>query len=70
MATIDVHSWFSRALLDAYVGGSRTWFAYRADRFKPRIGAGAFDYDFGAVENTDNKFTKSYLNLACGPLPF
>ncbi|KAF9778983.1 cytochrome P450 [Thelephora terrestris] len=27
------------------------------------IGAGAFDYDFGALEETDNKFTKSYANL-------
>ncbi|KAF9785284.1 cytochrome P450 [Thelephora terrestris] len=27
------------------------------------IGAGAFDYDFGAVENTDNKFTKTYTNM-------
>ncbi|KAF9779010.1 cytochrome P450 [Thelephora terrestris] len=43
-AIIDVHSWLSKATLDA-------------------IGAGAFDYDFGALENTDNKFTKSYANL-------
>ena len=30
---------------------------------EPSIGAGAFDYDFGALENSDNKFTKSYTNL-------
>lgn len=27
------------------------------------IGAGAFDYDFGGLEDTDNKLTKSYKNL-------
>lgn len=30
------------------------------------IGAGAFDYDFGAVEGTGNKFTESYTNLNFG----
>jgi len=30
------------------------------------VGAGAFGYDFGALENTDNKFTKSYMGLAFG----
>ncbi|KAF9787520.1 cytochrome P450 [Thelephora terrestris] len=30
------------------------------------IGAGAFDYDFGALENKDNKLTKSYENLTFG----
>ena len=34
------------------------------------IGAGAFDYDFGALENTDNKFTKSYTNLLCVSISF
>ena len=28
-----------------------------------RIGAGAFEYDFGALDETDNPFTKSYTNL-------
>ena len=28
-----------------------------------RIGAGAFDYDFGALDDTDNPFTKSYTNV-------
>lgn len=27
------------------------------------IGAGAFDYDFGALENAENKLAKSYTNL-------
>jgi len=27
------------------------------------IGAGAFGYDFGALDDTDNPFTKSYTNL-------
>ena len=28
-----------------------------------RIGAGALDYDFGALDDMDNPFTKSYMNL-------
>lgn len=28
------------------------------------------DYDFGALENTDNKLTKSYANLMYGSLTF
>ena len=36
---------------------------YDANSSKTSIGAGAFDYDFGALENTDNKLTKSYTNL-------
>jgi len=27
------------------------------------IGAGAFEYDFGALDETDNPFTKSYMNI-------
>jgi len=27
------------------------------------IGAGAFEYDFGALDDTDNPLTKSYLGL-------
>ena len=34
------------------------------------IGEGAFGYDFGALENTDNKLTRSYRNLAYGLLAF
>ena len=33
-----------------------------------RIGAGALDYDFGALDDADNPFTKSYMNLGCGQL--
>ena len=28
-----------------------------------RIGAGAFEYDFGALDDSDNPLTKSYRNL-------
>ena len=28
-----------------------------------RIGAGAFEYDFGALDDADDPFTKSYTNL-------
>ena len=34
-----------------------------------RIGAGAFDYDFGALDDTDNPLTKSYLNMMYGDVP-
>jgi hypothetical protein len=40
-----------------------------AHRFGTSIGAGAFDYDFGALENTNNKLTKSYKNLVCVSFP-
>jgi hypothetical protein len=30
------------------------------------IGAAGFDYDFGALENSDSKLNKSYANIACG----
>jgi len=32
------------------------------------IGAGAFGYDFGALENNDNKFAKSYMSLTFGAI--
>ena len=35
-----------------------------------RIGAGAFGYDFGALDDLDNLFTKSYTNLMYGRLSF
>ena len=37
---------------------------------RTRIGAGAFEYDFGALENTDNKLTKSYKHLLYASFPF
>lgn len=37
-----------------------SWFSRAA---LDAIGAGAFDYDFGALENSDNKLTKSYKDL-------
>ena len=33
------------------------------------IGEGAFGYDFGALEDADNKFAKSFTGLAYGSLP-
>ena len=67
----NVHYWLSKAMLDAYVRGeSPTQFSSYSHRPGTRIGAGALDYDFGALEDADNKLTKSYENLACGlPLP-
>ena len=43
---------------------------YETHGSESRIGAGAFEYDFGALEDTDNKFTKSYTNMTYGSLPF
>ena len=34
-----------------------------------RIGAGAFDYDFGALDDTDNLLTKSYTDIMYEHLP-
>jgi len=34
-----------------------------------RIGAGAFEHDFGALDDTDDPFTKSYMNLLYDHLP-
>lgn len=62
-ATIDVHSWLNKATLDAYVQVSSAVFMCCTHWLKTSIGAGAFDYDFGAVENTNNKLTKSYTDL-------
>ena len=33
-----------------------------------RIGAGAFEYDFGALDDADNPLTKSYWGLLYGYL--
>ena len=35
-----------------------------------RIGAGAFDYDFGALDDADNPLTKSYADLMYDDLFF
>ena len=34
-----------------------------------RIGAGAFEYDFGALDDSDDPLTKSYTDLMCDNLP-
>ena len=31
--------------------------------FLKRFGTGAFDYDFGALDEKDNQLTKSYMNV-------
>jgi len=66
-AVIDVTMWLGKATLDAYVPvlefglrGLRTTHELISPK---RIGAGAFDYDFGALDGIDNPFTKSYTNL-------
>jgi len=69
--TIDVNAWLGRATLDACVlpsplGWHELWTNRRL--VHGRIGAGAFEYDFGALDDTDNPLTKSHLNLMCLPL--
>ena len=63
---IDVNMWFGKATLDAYVSAAvlsvhklRT----NGELTSQRIGAGAFEYDFGALDDADNPLTKSYRNL-------
>ena len=62
-ATVDVSAWLGRATLDAYVRVSVLGMGQTANSPLERIGAGAFEYDFGALDETDNPFTKSYTNL-------
>ena len=72
-ATIDVNTWLGKATLDACVSLSPLgWHGLWANRklIYGRIGAGAFEYDFGALDDTDNPLTRSYLNLMCDYLPF
>jgi len=71
-ATIDVNAWLGKATLDACVlasvsslGGLWT----DRDPASQRIGAGAFEYDFGALDETGNPFTESYMDIMCGQLP-
>ena len=74
-ATIDVNLWLGKATLDAYVLalvlGVRGLRINR-ESVLGRVGAAAFEYDFGALDDTDNPFTRSYENLMYGrlfPLP-
>lgn len=66
-AVIDVTMWLGKATLDAYVMVSALGpprLRITRELIPPkRIGAGAFDYDFGALDGADNPFTKSYTNL-------
>ena len=70
--TLDVNAWLGKATLDACVLYSPFgWHELWTNRkfISKRIGAGAFDYDFGALDDTDNPLTKSYLNLMCDHTP-
>jgi len=71
-AIIGVNTWLGKATLDACALTLRLrWHGLWTNRklFYGRIGAGAFEYDFGALDDTDNPLTKSYSNLMCGYLP-
>ena len=70
--TIDASAWLGRATLDAYVQALVSRVRERGlivNSPLERIGAGAFEYDFGALDETDNPFTKSYQNLLYDHLP-
>jgi len=43
---------------------------FHTHRPETSIGDGAFGYDFGALESTDNRFTKSFTDLGYGSPPF
>ena len=67
-AIIDVSMSIGKATLDACVFGLVRMCMDRRliiDRSLERIGAGAFEYDFGALDDADNPLTKSYLGLVC-----
>ena len=60
-AIADVSEWLGKATLDACAlvlasSVHGTW-----TKYFERIGAGAFEYDFGALDDADNPLTKSYL---------
>jgi len=63
-AIIDVTIWMGKATLDAcvlaLVSGVHRLIA--TSSFE-RIGTGAFDYDFGALDGADNPLAKSYTNV-------
>ena len=62
-AVIDVNLWFGKATLDACVLALASGIRIDENSSPKSIGAGAFDYNFGALDDTDNPFTKSYMNL-------
>ena len=74
-AIIDVNVWFGKATLDAYVLVlALVWVSYGLTANLPpeRIGAGAFEYDFGALDDADNPLAKSYTDIMYDqpPIPF
>lgn len=66
-AIIDVNMWLGKATLDAcvvaFTFGIRGLRTTNREFISQRIGAGALGYDFGALDDADNLFTKSYMNL-------
>ena len=60
-SVIDIPSWLSKATLDAYVAAPRH--PYPTYELVSRIGMGAFEYEFGALDGLDNPLAKTYSNL-------
>ena len=67
-AVVDANMWLGKAALDTYVLVSTLSLCGLQINFILRIGAGAFDYDFGALDEADNPLTKSYTDIMCGHL--
>jgi len=71
-AIIDVNAWMEKAALDvcvlALVLGACAGHGLTMNPSIKRIGAGAFGYDFGALDDADNPLTKSFMDLRCAHL--
>ena len=67
-AVVDANMWLGKAALDTYVPVSTLSLCGLQINFILRIGAGAFDYDFGALDEADNPLTKSYTDIMYGHL--
>ena len=67
----DVHSWFAKATLDAYVAPLLCYLLshLKVHNGSNSIGAGAFDYDFGALDGADNALARTYANLLYASTP-
>jgi hypothetical protein len=58
---IDMPRWLSKATLDAYAMTPE--YPYPTHELASRIGMGAFEYDLGALDGSENLLAKTYSNL-------
>ena len=57
----DVHRWLTRATLDAI--GKGTFSSRMLSTHLSLSDLAAFDYQYGAMDNEDNKLGKAYQNM-------